>query len=78
MDIVIRRFVNCFVDGLVISRFWQMVRVDVGDEKRLCCRRRRELLISAYTVLNRGGLKGWMECKRCCLRHSQEGDTFRP
>lgn len=32
MDIVIRCFVNCFVDGLVISRFWQMERVDVGNE----------------------------------------------
>jgi hypothetical protein len=28
--------------------------------------------------LNYGDLKGRMGRKRCCLRHSQEGDTFRP
>lgn len=80
MGTVVRSFVNGFVNGLVVSRFWQMGRIDFGNENACVIgyRRRRELLISAYIVLNRGGLKGWKECKRCCLRHSQEGDIFRP
>lgn len=78
MGTVVRSFVNGFVNGLVVSRFWQMGRIDFGNGKRLRYRRWRELLISAYTALNHGDLKGRMERKRCYLRHSQEGDTFRP
>jgi len=32
MGTVVRSFVNGFVNGLVVSRFWQMERIDFGNE----------------------------------------------
>lgn len=32
MGAVVRSFVNGFVNGLVVSRFWQMGRIDFGNE----------------------------------------------
>ena len=77
MDIVIRRFVNCFVDGLVISRFWQMVRVDVGMKTLVLSEAARIADFCVYSF------EPWrlerVDGVQAVLSSSfARGDTFRP